>query len=97
MKRQLITIISGCAAVLALSNIAGCSDTHQHAARMSSDSFALGTLGPATGPREPGVFALGAGDALGQAVFTNYVYVVQAQQRDAQQAVVGVTHDAQPQ
>jgi hypothetical protein len=41
--------------------------------------YSLGTLGAAemdpSGPQQPGVFRLGAGDALGQAIFANYVAV----------------------
>jgi hypothetical protein len=79
-------IVNGCCVVMLVSGFAGCSSSYHGSMTPASQSVALCEMGPETS-REPGVFALGAGDALGQAIFTNYVTIVQAQQR-ANQAVV---------
>ena len=70
MKRN--ALIVSCLAVVALA-AGGCSSTQS---TMRADEASLAMLGPdidASGPQRDGIFRLGAGDALGQAIFANYV------------------------
>ena len=70
MKRTALTAL--CLAVIALT-CGGCSSTQS---TMRADEASLAMLGPnidAAGPQQDGYFRLGAGDALGQAIFANYV------------------------
>jgi hypothetical protein len=76
MKRNLILVL-GLAIMSLLSN--GCT-SRPGAMAIDENAVALAVLGPAVNPiaSEPGVFYLGAGDALGQAVFANYIAFVRA-------------------
>src|SRR3954470_19297370 len=98
MKRMTSMIVCGAAAMLLATTLAGCGSSQQTAMMTPSDHISLGDLGPADAQanRTPGVFALGAGDALGQAIFTNYVVALQSKQHETDQAVTAVSDTVQP-
>lgn len=70
------------ACLLGLTAIAfGCGGCANQASMRAHQDYALTTLGPEmdpSGPQQPGVFRLGAGDALGQAIFANYIAVARS-------------------
>lgn len=78
MKR-LTTMICSCLALLATTLLTGCGTT-QHTSRTCISTVALADLGPvaADGSAQSREFSLGAGDALGAAIFTNYITIVRA-------------------
>ena len=71
MKRMRL-ILCGVGTVLGFAALAGC-QTSQHTRLASNDRVALGDLGPAFNPASdhPNMICLGAGDLLGQAIFSN--------------------------
>ena len=81
MKRFIATIVCGSAAILGLASLAGCSAS-QRSGMLPQQTVALADLGPAegtgSGSTQRGGMCLGAGDALGQAIFANYITVVRA-------------------
>jgi hypothetical protein len=75
MKRTALTL--SCLAAIVLC-AGGCSSSQS---TLQTNEPALAMVGPyidAAGPQQPGIFRLGAGDALGQAIFANYVAYVRA-------------------
>ncbi len=72
-----MNLTHGLCLVASALGLAGCNATGESvAARAPGDvgGVALAALGPsASGPAGDGVFFLGAGDALGQEIFTYYV------------------------
>ena len=75
MKR-ISRIVFSSAAVLGLATLAGCG-TSQHARMNSTQRISMGEFGPVVNSYDDAV-NLGAGDALGQAIFANYIVVVRA-------------------
>lgn len=75
MMKRTTRIGLGCAAVLSLATLAGCG-TSRHAQMHSTQTIALAEMGPARDHN--GAVCLGAGDALGQAIFANYITIVRA-------------------
>jgi len=74
MKRMTRIVFSG-AAVFGLATLAGCGTSH-HSQMHSTQTIALEEMGPAHA--HPDMVNLGAGDALGQAIFANYITIVRA-------------------
>ena len=77
MKRATLTIGLVC---LGLAGLSGCSSSSSVDA---NDAVALAVLGPSitTVDQYPGQYALGAGDSLGRAMFTNYLVVARREQK----------------
>lgn len=75
MMKRTTRIGLGCTAVLGLATLAGCGSS-QHTQMHSTQTIALADMGPAHD--HGGAVSLGAGDALGQAIFANYVTIVRA-------------------
>jgi hypothetical protein len=74
MKRISTIVFSG-AAVFGVATLAGCG-TSSHSQMHSTQTIALAEMGPAR--VHPEAVSLGAGDALGQAIFANYITIVRA-------------------
>lgn len=74
MKMNIMLVFAGLTAV---AMAGGCAS---HDSRASGDFASLAALGPATGSGrgDQDTYLLGAGDALGRAVFANYIAHVRA-------------------
>ena len=84
--RLVLTVAAGLALV-------GCSSTPDYTVAEDEDMISMGLLGPAEAPTDlaAGEFHLGAGDELGQAVYTYYVAYLGA---DRQRRFATVESDA---
>ena len=75
------TAILSTVSAMALFVSGGCSSTQTASAPSANTAVALTTLGPVQTARassQPRTFRLGAGDALGQAIYDNYATIARS-------------------